>query len=115
MSNRNIKYTFRLNESESKIFKNRVKKSGLSQESYFRHLINGLVPTEKPTPDFFAMMKELHFIGVTLRQIRQDAHILNAPDVQRLDEALAFHNKAVVFIMNAVMLPRKIKYNPQKM
>ena len=107
MSNRNIKYTFRLNESESKNFKNRVKKSGLSQEAYFRHLINGLIPTEKPPPDFFAMMKELHFIGAALKQIRQDTHILNAPDMQLLDESLAFHNKAVVFIMNAVMLPRK--------
>ena len=109
MLRRNIKYTFRLSDPESASFRKRVKKSGLSLEAYIRHTIFGYIPTDKPPPDFFAMMKELHFIGATLKQIRQDTHIMNAPDMQRLDEALAFHNKSVVFIMNAVMLPRKIE------
>jgi hypothetical protein len=106
---RNIKITFRLNEAENRKLKARVKKSGLNQESYIRSLINGLVPTAAPPPDYFAMMKELHFIGVNLNQIAQKAHTLNTLDMKRYDESVARLNKAVVEITNAVMLPRKME------
>ena len=109
MLNRNIKITFRLNISENEKFKARVKKSGLNQEAYLRHLINGVVPTDAPPPDYFAMMKELRDIGTNLNQIAQKAHILNVLDVKRYDENAALLKKAVVDITNAVMLPRKME------
>jgi hypothetical protein len=109
MLNRNIKITFRLSKSECDIFKKRVKKSALSQEAYIRHLINGLVPTDAPPPDYFSMMRELHAIGNNLNQIAQKAHVLNVVDVKRYDEAVAALDRAVVAITNAVMLPRKIE------
>lgn len=109
MLTRNIKITFRLSKSECEHFKKRVKKSGLSQEAYIRHIINGLVPTDAPPPDYFAMMRELHAIGTNLNQTAQKAHVLNVVDVKRYDEAVAALNKAVVSITNAVMLPRKIE------
>ena len=83
MRKRNIQIITRLDKEENERFKKHVKKSGLSQEAYVRCLINGLVPTDAPTPDFFAMMKELHSIGVNLNQIAQKAHILNVLDVKR--------------------------------
>jgi hypothetical protein len=109
MLTRNIKITFRLSKSECEHFKKRVKKSGLSQEAYIRQLINGLVPTDAPPPDYFAMMKELHAIGTNLNQIARKAHVLNAVDVKRYDENIAALNRAVVSINNAVMLPRKLE------
>ena len=109
MLKRNVKITFRLDKSENEYFKKRVKKSGLSQEAYVRHLINGYIPTEKPPPDYYAMMKQLYYIGVNLNQISQKAHALNVLDTKRYDEAVTLHNKAVVDIVNAVMLPRKIE------
>ena len=109
MLNRNIKITFRLNRAENERFKKQVKKSGLSQEAYIRHLINGLVPTDVPPPDYYSMMRELHAIGTNLNQIAQKAHVLNVLDVKRYDDNVAALNKAVVNITNAVMLPRKIK------
>jgi len=109
MLNRNIKITFRLNRAENERFKKQVKKSGLSQEAYIRHLINGLVPTDAPPPDYYSMMRELHSIGTNLNQIAQKAHVLNVLDVKRYDDSVAALNKAVVNITNAVMLPRKIK------
>ena len=90
------------------VSRNALKKSGLSQEAYMRCLINDLVPTDAPTPDYFAMMKELHYIGINLNQIAQKAHILNALDVKRYDDNITMLNKAVVNIANAVMLPRQI-------
>ena len=109
MLKRNMKITFRLNESEHKKFKTRVKKSGLCQEEYLRQLINDFVPMDAPPLDYFAMMRELHYIGVNLNQIAQKAHTLNVLDYKRYIENINMHNKAVVEITNAVMLPRKIE------
>jgi hypothetical protein len=109
MVKRNIKITFRLDKIENDCFKKRVKKSGLSQEAYIRHLINGYLPTEKPPPDYYAMMKQLYYIGTNLNQISQRAHVLNVFDTKRYDEAVVLLNKAVVDIINAVMQPRRIE------
>ena len=109
MQNRNIEIKCRLNRKEADALTKRVKKSGLSRESYLRQIMNELIPTDAPPPDYFAMMRELHYIGVNLNQIAQKAHTLNALDVKRYDDNVTMLNKAVVNITNAVMLPRKIE------
>jgi len=108
MPKRNIEIKIRLDKKEAEALNKRVKKSGLSRESYLRHIINGLVPTALPPPDYHGMMRELRAIGNNLNQIAQKAHSLNVIDVQRYDGAVAALNKAVVDITNAVMLPRKM-------
>ena len=109
MLKRNIKVTFRLNQSEADYFKNKVRKSKLSQEAYIRQLIKDLVPMDMPPPDYFLMMKELRFIGNNLNQIAQKAHVLRVLDVKRYDEQVTLLNKAIIEITNAVMLPKKIE------
>lgn len=109
MRKRNIQIITRLNKEEHQNLQKCVKKSGMSQEAYVRHLINGLVPTDAPPPDYYSMMRELHSIGTNLNQIAQKAHVLNVLDVKRYDENAAVLNKAVVEITNAVMLPRKME------
>jgi hypothetical protein len=109
MRKRNIQIITRLDKDEYRDLKRRVKKSGLSQEAYVRHLIGGLVPTDKPPPDYYAMMRELHAIGVNLNQVAQKAHVLGAIDAKRYDENAAALSRAVVEITNAVMLPRKME------
>jgi len=109
MQKRNIEIKFRLDKKEAESLNKRVKKSGLSRESYLRHLIGGLVPTDAPPPDYYAMMKELHAIGNNLNQIARKAHVLNVMDVARYDEAVKVLDKAVLNIANAVMLPRKLE------
>jgi hypothetical protein len=109
MRKRNIQIITRLDKDEHQRFQKRVKKSGLSQEAYIRHLIGGLVPTDIPPPDYYSMMRELHAIGGNLNQIARKAHVLNVIDVKRYDENVAALNKAVTSITNAVMLPRKIE------
>ena len=89
----------------------RVKKSKLSREGYLRNLVHGFIPTDAPPPDYFAMMKELHYIGINLNQIAQKAHILGVIDLGQYEDNVAMLNKAVVNIVNAVMLPRKINRN----
>ena len=109
MRKRNIQIIIRLDADENARFKKRVKKSGLSQEAYVRSLINNLVPTDAPPPDYFAMKRELYAIVTNLNQVAQKAHVLNVIDVQRYEQNIAMLNKAIVEITNAVMLPRKIE------
>jgi len=109
MRKRNIHIQFWLNEKEAENFNQNVKRSGLSRENYLRHIINGLIPTEKPPPDYYSMMRELHAIGTNLNQIAQKAHVLNVIDAKRYDENIAALNNAIIEITNAVMLPRKIE------
>jgi len=109
MQNRKIEVKIRLNPKEAELLNRRVKKSRLSRESYLRQLIGGLVPTDMPPPDYFAMMKELRCIGNSLDQIAQKAHTLNALNVKRYDENTELLNSAIVKITNAVMLPRKME------
>jgi hypothetical protein len=114
MQNRTIEIKCRLNRKEADILNKRVKKSGLSREGYIRQIINGLVPTDAPPPDYFAMMRELHAIGSNLNQIAHKAHALNALDVERYDAAVTALDRAVLDITNAVMLPRKVERKIEK-
>jgi len=109
MQKRNIEIKLRLDKKEAEALNKRVKKSGLSRESYLRHIINGLVPTDAPPPDYFSMMRELHGIGNNLNQIAQKAHVLNVMDVGRYDEAVKSLDRTILNITNAVMLPRKLE------
>jgi hypothetical protein len=107
MRKRNVRIQFWLDKKEAESFDKSVKRSGLSREVYLRHIINGLIPTDAPPPDYYSMMRELHAIGTNLNQIAQKAHVLNVLDVKRYDENTAALHRAVVKITNAVMLPCK--------
>lgn len=105
MRKRNIPFLFRLNKQEAEAFRERVKRSGLTQESYVRQVISGKMPRDAPPPDYYAMMKELHKIGNNLNQIAQKAHVLNVIDVQRYDRDMRKFEETVRLITEAVILP----------
>lgn len=109
MKKRNVEIKVRLDRSEANTLNKCVRKSGLSRESYIRHLINGLIPTDTPPPDYYSMMRQLYGIGTNLNQIAQKANTLNVLDMKRYDENVSLLNKAITDITNAVMLPRKIE------
>ena len=106
---RNNRVQVRLDSKEYQAFMKAVRKSGLSQEVYLRHLINGVVPQEAPPPDYYAMMQQLYRIGTNLNQIAQKAHTLNVIDVQRYDAAVHKFEEAVKQITEAVVSPRPIE------
>lgn len=109
MRKRNIQIITRLDKNEHQHFQKRVKKSGLSQEAYVRHLINGVVPQDAPPPAYFDFMRELHRVGNNLNQIAQKAHVLNVIDAPRYDEAMRRFEKVVRDITAAVVLPRPME------
>lgn len=82
-----------------------VQRSGLTREAYLRVLISGVVPREKPPLDFWAMNRELHYIGNNLNQIARQAHAVNAIDAKHYDEGIQLFQDAVLKIMSAVLDP----------
>lgn len=87
--NRNIKIQLWLNKAEARNLQEKARRSHLSVAAYLRQLISGVVPKEAPPPDFFSMMRELHYIGNNLNQIAMKAHALNAIDAKHYDEGVA--------------------------
>lgn len=106
MRKRNIRVQLWLTRKEAEALDKRVKKSGLTREAYLRHLINGLVPQDAPSPDYYSMMRELYGIANNLNQIARKAHTLNVIDVQRYDTYARNVETAIKKITEAVILPR---------
>lgn len=82
-----------------------VQRSGLTRETYLPVLISGVVPREKPPLDFWAMNRELHYIGNNLNQIARQAHAVNAIEAKHYDEGVQLFQDAVLKIMSAVLDP----------
>lgn len=74
MRTRNKRISLRLNEKEAVDLKEKAEKIGISTEAYLRMLIAGYVPKEKPSADFYGMMKELNAIGNSMNQIAKVAN-----------------------------------------
>ena len=106
MRKRNCRVQVRLDNKEYQGFMKAVRKSGLSQEVYLRHLINGVVPQDAPPPDYYHFMRELHGVGNNLNQIAQKAHVLGVIDERRYDEEMRKVDQLVRDITKAVILPR---------
>jgi hypothetical protein len=111
MRKRNIQIIVRLNAKEQQHLAKQVKKSGLSQESYLRTLINGYVPKELPPPDYYAMMRELHAIGSNLNQIAAKANATGHIDRTVFQYEANRLRKAVLDIQAAVTSPERRENN----
>ena len=105
MNNRNYEIKVRLTQAEMVHLTRLVSASGLSREAYLRKLISGVVPREAPPPDFFAMVRELHYIGNNLNQVATKAHALNAIDAKHSDDGVLLFEEAVHKILSAVLDP----------
>lgn len=103
MNNRNYEIKIRLMQAEMVHLTRLVSASGLSREAYLRKLISGVVPREAPPPDFFAMVRELHYIGNNLNQIAMKAHALGVIDAKHYDDSVLLFEEAVQKILSAVL------------
>ena len=105
MNNRNYEIKVRLTQAEMVHLTRLVSASALSRETYLRKLISGVVPKEAPPPDFFAMVRELHYIGNNLNQIAMKAHALGVIDAKHYDDSVLLFEEAVQKILSAVLDP----------
>lgn len=107
MRMRNRTVLLRLTDDELAHLRTLVGKSGLSQEAYLRSLIVGLRPRDKPPPDYYAMMRELHAIGNNMNQIAAKMHSRGVMDVERYDEEARKLSSALAKIVAAVSSPER--------
>lgn len=108
MLKRNIKITFRLNAKEHQRLKKCVKKTGLSQETYIRTLLDGYVPKELPPPDYHGMMRELNAIGNSINQIAARANATGFFLAEEYAMYMQEFRNAVLAIQKAVTKPEQL-------
>jgi len=109
MRRRNRRVSVYFDEEELARFRQLAEKSGLSHQAYIRQLIKGVIPNDRPPPDYFAMMRELHSIGNNLNQIARHAHATGIVDSERFDRNIVKLDEVIDRITEAVVLPRKSK------
>jgi hypothetical protein len=107
MRKRDVLIQFLLDRKEADRLNRLVARSGLTRSSYLRQLISGVIPADRPPPDYFLMMRELHFIGNNLNQIARHAHATGVVDEGRYDRNIARLDKAIKGVTEAVILPRR--------
>jgi hypothetical protein len=95
-----------MDDAEHERFMRLVGRSGLTQQAYVRHLISGVVPVDRPPPDYFAMARELHSIGNNLNQLAHHAHATGLVDEGRYRRNVAKLDEAIARIAEAVEMPR---------
>ncbi len=108
MLKRNIKITFRLNAKEHQRLKKCVKKTGLSQETYIRTLLDGYVPKELPPSDYHGMMRELNAIGNSMNQIAARANATGFFLAEEYAMYMQEFRNAVLAIQKAVTKPEQL-------
>ena len=111
MRKRDIRIQVWLNKEENARLHASAKKTGLSQESYLRTLINCYVPKELPPPDYYSMMKELRAIGSNLNQIAAKANALGHIDRTVFQYEANRLRKAMLDIQAAVTSPERRESN----
>ena len=69
-----------LTEDEYTDLKSKVERTGLSMQSYLRHLISEVQPKERPSADYFEVLRILRQIGNNINQIAAKANSVGVID-----------------------------------
>ena len=107
MRARNNRIMLRLSDKEYESLINSSEKVGVPREVYLRMLIMGTAPKEKPTADFYSMMKELNAIGNSLNQIAKVANSKGFINVKAYEENVRKLNGFILEISKAVFTPER--------
>ena len=105
MRKHNKTFHIRFTKSEYEKLCSLSERTGLPKSTYVRFMIKGQIPRDRPSPDYYAMTKQLYRIGTLLNQIAARAHTTNYIDAKQLEEALMMHRQALLDIQEAVLLP----------
>ena len=107
MRERNNRIMLRLSDKEYECLIKLSEKVGVPREVYLRMLIMGTAPKEKPTADFYSMMKELNAIGNSLNQIAKVANSKGFINVKAYEENVRKLNGFILEISKAVFTPER--------
>ncbi len=77
---RNNRVVICLDDNEFDKLNRLVAKTGLTREAYLRKVVFGTVPKERPSADFFEVLRQLRMIGNNIQQVAIKANTLNLID-----------------------------------
>lgn len=86
MNKRNNRVQIWMNDSELNKLNSKVKKSGLSRESYIRLLLDGITPKVLPPIEFSEILKNLRQINNNMNQIAMKANASGIIDARAYRE-----------------------------
>lgn len=101
MRKRNCRVEIYFTKDELESLTKKVRKSGLSRESFCRHLLNGVEIKEAPTADVPMLINEVRRVGYNIDQILRMANSRGMLDVPKLREALRENRKVEKMITAA--------------
>lgn len=107
MRARNNRMMLRLSDDECQTLKQSSEKVGVPREVYLRMLIMGTQPKEKPSADFYGIMKELNAIGNSLNQIAKVANSKGFINVKAYEENVRKLNGFILEISKVVFTPER--------
>ena len=107
MRARNNRMMLRLSDDECQTLKQSSEKVGVPRVVYLRMLIMGTQPKEKPSADFYGIMKELNAIGNSLNQIAKVANSKGFINVKAYEENVRKLNGFILEISKAVFTPER--------
>lgn len=91
MRKRNCRVEIYFNDDELAVLTEKVRKSGLSRESYCRQVLNGSQVREAPPADVPALIREVRRVGSNLEQVLRRANaigLLDVPELRRTVEEI---------------------------
>ncbi len=86
MLKRKHQVLFRLNDTEYKVLKRNVKRSGLNREEYIRSALSNVTFKELPSLEFYDILKNLRQINNNLNQIAIKANAYGFIDARAYRE-----------------------------
>lgn len=108
MRKRAIKKQIWINEEEEKLLKNFSIKTGLSESEFFRMIIKGFAPKEKPDDRFYDFLKQLRLIGNNLNQIARRVNEFGYIDEKGYTKEVEKLNQFIDEVKQNYLLPEKI-------
>ena len=109
MVEKKSRLNMRMTDAEFERLKKRAARSGLSASAFIRFIIDGLVPQELPSPEYFEMKNSLLKIGGLLNQIAKKANVTAHIDTEKFETAYSEFQKQFLEIQTAVTAPQKLK------
>ena len=104
---RNNRMMLRLSDNEYQTLKKWSEKVGVPREVYLRMLIMGTQPKEKPSADFYSMIRVLNAIGNSMNQIAKVANSKGLINVKAYEENAHKLNGLIIEIGKSVFTPER--------
>lgn len=94
--------TIHITEADKHLLNRSAKDARITQSAYLSFLIYGIRPTEKASPEFFAVMRELDNIGISLSSIWLRAKRYENPDVETYERFIQWQQNMVSTMIHLV-------------